>query len=69
MSSSNSSDGAIVANNTVKISQALQGRILRAMEAGGFIVWSEFCRVALTEKCKATEQMLLARDAAEYLRI
>ena len=42
-------------NNTVKLTESLRERVLKAMELGGFTVWSEFCRVALTEKCKAIE--------------
>ena len=42
-------------NNTVKLTEPLRERVLKAMELGGFTVWSEFCRVALTEKCKAIE--------------
>jgi hypothetical protein len=43
-------------NNTVKIPDELRSRIAKAMVASGFTVWSEFCRVALTEKCRAIEQ-------------
>lgn len=39
------------------------------MEADGFTVWAEFCRVALTERCKTAEQALLARDPVEHARI
>jgi len=56
-------------NNTVKLSDALRVRITRAMEAGGFSVWSEFCRVALMEKCRAIEMDLRTSDPAEYVRI
>ena len=56
-------------NNTVKLTDALRLRIAHAMEAGGFSVWSEYCRVALTEKCQAIEGDLRARDPAEYARI
>lgn len=57
------------ANNTVKLTEALRMRVAKAMEAGGFTVWSEFCRVALTEKCQATESDLRKRDPAEFARI
>jgi hypothetical protein len=57
------------ANNTVKLTEALRLRVAKAMEAGGFTVWSEFCRVALTEKCQATESDLRKRDPAEFFRI
>ena len=56
-------------NNTVKLTDALRGRIAKAMEAGGFSVWSEYCRVALTEKCQEVESNLRAKDPAEYARI
>jgi len=56
-------------NNTVKLSEPLRMKIVRAMEAGGYSVWSEFCRVALTEKCQAIEAELRARDPAEHARI
>jgi hypothetical protein len=55
-------------NNTVKLPDALRERIAKAMAAGGFTVWSEFCRVALTEKCVAMERNLRARDPQEYPR-
>jgi hypothetical protein len=64
-----SESGHPAANNTVKLSAVLRERISKAMEAEGFSVWSEFCRVALTEKCKATEQKLLTKDPSEFLRI
>lgn len=57
------------ANNTVKLTEALRLRVAKAMEVGGFTVWSEFCRVALTEKCQATESELRKRDSAEFARI
>jgi hypothetical protein len=56
-------------NNTVKLTETLRLRISQAMEAGGFSVWSEFCRVALTEKCRAIKGDLRTRDPAEYARI
>jgi hypothetical protein len=56
-------------NNTVKLTEALRVRVIRAMEVGGFTVWSEFCRVALTEKCQAAERELRERDPAEFERI
>jgi hypothetical protein len=58
----------IAANNTVKLPGALQDRVLRAMDVEGFTVWSEFCRVALTEKCHLIEDRLRARDPAEFQR-
>jgi hypothetical protein len=39
------------------------------MEVGGFSVWSEFCRVALTEKCQTLESELRERDPVEFARI
>lgn len=39
------------------------------MEAEGFSVWAEFCRVALTEKCKAVEQTLLMHDPKAHAKI
>lgn len=56
-------------NNTVKLTDTLRVRIANAMGAGGFSVWSEYCRVALTEKCQAIESDLRTRDPAEYARI
>ena len=56
-------------NNTVKLTDALRLRIANAMEAGGFSVWSEYCRVALTEKCQVIEGDLRTRDPAEFARI
>lgn len=53
-------------NNTVKLPVALQSRVLKAMSVEGFTVWSEFCRVALTEKCHLIEDHLRARDPAEF---
>jgi hypothetical protein len=53
-------------NNTVKLPDALRLRVAKAMEVGGFAVWSEFCRVALTEKCAATERTLRERDPVAY---
>jgi hypothetical protein len=58
----------IAANNTVKLPAALQQRVAKAMAAEGFTVWSEFCRVALTEKCHLIEDHLRARDPAEFER-
>lgn len=57
------------ANNTVKLSEPLRLRVLRAMQAEGFTVWSEFCRVALTEKCRTVESELRLRDPEEWERI
>jgi hypothetical protein len=59
----------VPSNNTVKLSELLRGRIANAMHSEGFTVWAEFCRVALTEKCQATEQALRVRDPAEYARV
>ena len=56
-------------NNTVKLTDDLRARVARAMEAGGFTVWSEFCRVALTEKCQTVERDARERDPEEYARI
>ena len=36
------------------------------MQVTGFTVWSEFCRVALTEKCQRVERDLRDRDAGEF---
>lgn len=55
-------------NNTVKLTNALHDRVIKAMAAEGFTVWSEFCRVALAEKCARIEQQLRTRDAQEYTR-
>lgn len=57
------------ANNTVKLTETLRERVANAMEAGGFAVWSEYCRVALTEKCQAIERELRERDPVEFSRI
>jgi hypothetical protein len=59
----------LAANNTVKLSVPLQRRVASAMKIEGFTVWSEFCRVALTEKCHVTEDHLRARDPLEFQRI
>jgi hypothetical protein len=56
-------------NNTVKLPDALRERIAKAMAAEGFSVWSEFCRVALTEKCVAVERNLRNRDPQERVRL
>ena len=56
-------------NNTVKLTDDLRARVARAMEAGGFTVWSEFCRVALTEKCQTVERDARERDPEAYARI
>ena len=55
-------------NNTVKLPDLLRARIAKAMELEGFTVWSEFCRVALTEKCARVEQALRAQNPAEHAR-
>jgi hypothetical protein len=59
----------LAANNTVKLTAVLQRRVATAMQIEGFTVWSEFCRVALTEKCHVTEDHLRARDPVEFQRI
>jgi hypothetical protein len=56
-------------NNTVKLPDMLRERIAKAMAAEGFTVWSEFCRVALTEKCVAVERNLRNRDPLEHQRL
>jgi len=56
-------------NNTVKLPTVLQVRVANAMMADGFTVWAEFCRVALTEKCQATENALRSNDPIEFRRI
>lgn len=68
MPSRKSNPSAVATNNTVKLPDSLQQRVRRAMEAEGFTVWSEFCRVALTEKCAAIEDRLRAREAGDYPR-
>jgi hypothetical protein len=60
---------AVPRNNTVKLTDALRERVAKAMVAEGFTVWSEFCRVALTEKCAVTERNLRARDSQEHARL
>jgi hypothetical protein len=59
----------VPANNTVKLPDSLRERIAKAMAQEGFTVWSEFCRVALTEKCAAVERNLRSRDPLEFSRI
>jgi hypothetical protein len=59
----------LAANNTVKLTASLQRRVVAAMEVEGFTVWSEFCRVALTEKCHHAEDQLRARDPVEFQRV
>lgn len=56
-------------NNTVKLTEPLRQRVGKAMQVTGFTVWSEFCRVALTEKCQRAERELRERDAGEFTRI
>ena len=56
-------------NNTVKLTEALRSRVTKGMGVAGFSVWSEFCRVALTEKCQTLEGALRARDPVEFARI
>ena len=59
----------VAANNTVKLPTELRLRVAKAMQVEGFMVWSEFCRVALTEKCHVTEDQLRARDPKEFQRM
>jgi hypothetical protein len=59
----------IAVNSTVKLPVELQRRVVTAMGVEGFTVWSEFCRVALTEKCHLIEDHLRARDPAEFQRL
>ncbi len=59
----------IPTNNTVKLSEALGQRVANAMKVEGFTVWAEFCRVALTEKCQATEKALRERDPTEFAAV
>lgn len=56
-------------NNTVKLSEALRERIAKAMAAEGFTVWSEFCRVALTEKCAASERNRQVSESPDHARM
>ena len=62
-------DPEVPRNNTVKLTDSLRERVSKAMAAEGFTVWSEFCRVALTEKCVVIERNLRARDPLEHARI
>lgn len=64
-----SGSDALPVNNTVKLTEPLRLRVSKAMQVTGFTVWSEFCRVALTEKCQHTERELRERDADEYERL
>lgn len=57
------------ANNTVKLTDALRVRVSNAMQVEGFTVWAEFCRVSLTEKCKAVETTLREKDPIEFTRV
>ena len=56
-------------NNTVKLTDQLRDRVVKAMHTGGFSVWSEFCRVALTEKCQDAERRLRENDPEKYMQI
>lgn len=56
-------------NNTVKLTESLRDRVAKAMAIEGFTVWSEFCRVALTEKCVAVERNLRTRDPHEFAQV
>lgn len=66
---SRSAQAELPINNTVKLTESLRDRVVRAMAVEGFTVWSEFCRVALTEKCHAVERRLKDNDADEYARL
>ena len=66
---SKSASAELPVNNTVKLTESLRTRVSKAMEVGGFSVWSEFCRVALTEKCQTLEGDLRGRDPKEFTRI
>jgi hypothetical protein len=61
-SSPSSDSPAVAANSTVKLPASLRERVAKAMQAEGFTVWSEFCRVALTEKCAAIEVKAQLQD-------
>ncbi len=56
-------------NNTVILTAVLRDRVANAMLVEGFTVWAEFCRVALTEKCHATENDLRTTNPADFQRI
>jgi len=56
-------------NNTVRLSEPLRVRVAKAIAVEGYTVWSEFCRVALTEKCAAVERELKTCDRDEYVRV
>jgi hypothetical protein len=56
-------------NNTVKLTESLRDRVAKAMAVEGFTVWSEFCRVALTEKCVMVERNLRSRDPLEFAQL
>jgi hypothetical protein len=60
---------ALPINNTVKLTEPLRYRVSKAMQVTGFTVWSEFCRVALTEKCQRAERELRDRDLGEFNRL
>jgi hypothetical protein len=60
---------ALPINNTVKLTDQLRERVVKAMAIEGFTVWSEFCRVALTEKCQAAELKLRERDPMSFTKI
>jgi hypothetical protein len=62
-------NSGLKSNNTVILTTSLRGRIAKAMLADGFTVWAEFCRVALTEKCHATENALRTADPTDFERI
>jgi hypothetical protein len=62
-------NSGLKSNNTVILTTALRGRVANAMLAGGFTVWAEFCRVALTEKCYSTENALRTTDPTDFQRI
>jgi hypothetical protein len=60
---------SLKSNNTVILTTSLRSRVANAMLADGFTVWAEFCRVALTEKCHATENALRVSDPTDFQRI
>jgi hypothetical protein len=64
-----SASSELPVNNTVKLTENLRTRVSKAMDIGGFSVWSEFCRVALTEKCQTLESELRERDPVEFMRV
>ena len=55
--------------NTVKLTNELRVRVARVMEVGGFGRWSEFCRIALTEKCRSIERDARTRDCDKFEKV